>query len=92
MTTTWLLMSALAALGFYLSTPHQRLWAGAVAHRAGLRAAAWLLCVAAMSVAIAALGTWAGVFAALTAWMPCAALLPYLDAWRAQRKGADHVG
>lgn len=92
MTTAWLLLSALSALGFYLSTPHQRLWANAGARRAALRIGAWLLGAAAIAAAVAALGRWAGVFAALTAWMLCAALLPYFDAWRMQRKGDSHVG
>lgn len=92
MTTAYLLLSALSALGFYLSTAHQRLWARARARRGMLRIAAWLLCIPAIAAAVAALGTWAGVFAASTAWMLCAAALPYLDAWRAQRKVACHVG
>lgn len=92
MTMAYLLLSVLSAQGFYLSTPHQRLWAGAAARRGILRIAAWVLCVMAMAAAIVALGIWAGVFAALTSWMLCAALLPYFDAWRARRKGTGHVG
>lgn len=91
MTTLYLLLSASAALGFYLSTSHQRLWAGAAARRGILRSAAWLLCAMAAAAAIAALGTWAGVFAALTAIMLASVLLPYADAWRAQRGSAGHA-
>lgn len=42
-----------------------------------------------------ALGTWAGVFAAVTALMLVAVTLPYLDAWqqaRTQRRQVRHVG
>ena len=92
MTTLYLLLSLLAALAFYLVTPHQRLWAGAASRRGLLRATAWSLSVLATATAVVALGPWAGLFAALTAWMLVAALLPYADAWRAQRKEARHVG
>jgi hypothetical protein len=85
MTALYLLFSVLAGLGFYLGTRHQRLWAPAQARHAQLRAAAWLCSAAATAAAMAALGVWAGVFAALTAVMLVMVVLPYLDAWRALR-------
>lgn len=88
MTAAWLLLSLLAALGFYLATAHQRLWPRARGHARALRAAAWLCSALATAAAIVALGTWAGVFAALTAIMLAAVCLPYLDAWRQARGSA----
>lgn len=92
-----LFLSLLSAAAFYLATPHQRLWPAATARRSLLRALGWAGSVLALAAAIVALGTWAGVFSALTAWMSGAVLLPYLDAWRQARKGATraestHVG
>lgn len=92
MTALYLLLSLLSATAFYLASPHQRLSARLAAHRIQARIVAWLSAVLAIAVAIVALGTWAGVFSALTAWMLCTVLLPYLDAWRQARKGASHVG
>lgn len=92
MTTLYLLLSVLAALGFYLACAHQRLWAGARARARTLRLAAWTATGLAAAAAIGALGTWAGVFASLTALMLVMVLLPYLDAWRIARQGDHHVG
>lgn len=86
MTAAWLLLSLLAALGFYLATVHQTVWPRARAHARIVRAGAWLCMVAATAAAIVALGVWAGVFAALTAIMLAAVCLPYLDAWRQLRR------
>lgn len=88
MTAAYLLLSLLAALGFYLASPHQRLWRQRRIGPGRLRVAAAALALLATAAAIAALGTWAGVFAALTALMLATVALPYLDAWRARR----HVG
>ncbi|GAB2506573.1 hypothetical protein GCM10027084_21360 [Pseudoxanthomonas sangjuensis] len=96
MTAAYLFLSLLAALGFYLACAHQRLWQRARGHARALRVAAWLCVAFALAAAIAALGTWAGVFAASAAVMLAAVLLPYIDAWR-QARGAPrgergHVG
>jgi hypothetical protein len=95
-TAAWLLLSLLAALGFYLASAHQRLWPRAHGHARLLRGLAWPCAAAACAAAIAALGVTAGVFAALTAFMLGAVLLPYLDAWRQARGtaqgGRGHVG
>jgi hypothetical protein len=48
--------------------------------------------VLAVAMGIVALGVWAGVFSALTAWMSGVVALPCLDAWRRTRKGVAHVG
>jgi hypothetical protein len=92
MTATWLLLSALAALGFYLASAHQQLWPAARTRMRVLRIAAWSATALALAAAIAALGPWAGVFAALTALMLVLVLLPYLGAWRLARWGERHVG
>ncbi|MGS1119053.1 hypothetical protein [Rhodanobacter sp. UC4436_H3] len=88
MTAIYLCLSVLAALGFYLSNAHQRLWLGARA----LRVAAWVATATATVAAIAALGPWAGVFAVLTAVMLVLVLLPYLDAWRQLQRENRDVG
>lgn len=82
MTAAFLILSLLAALGFYLACAHQKLWPAARGHVRALRVAAWFCVVLATAAAIVALGVWAGVFAALTAIMLGAVLLPYADAWR----------
>lgn len=92
MTATYLFFSTLAALGFYLPSTHQRFWPGAHAHVCALRIAAWVATALAAVAAIAALGPWAGVFAALTVLMLALVLLPYLDAWRQLRRENRHVG
>ncbi len=90
MTILYLLLSSLAALGFYLASAHQQLWPAANARPRALRIAAWLATVVATAAAVTALGLWAGVFAALTAIMLVLVLLPYLDAWRRlQRENRD---
>lgn len=92
MTATYLLLSALAALGFYVACPHQRVWAGARVRTRLLRIVAWAAVALAVTAAIAALGPWAGVFASLTALMLVLVLLPYLDAWRSSQREHSHVG
>jgi len=92
MTATYLLLSTLAALGFYVACPHQRVWAGARARTRLLRIVAWAAVALAVTAAIAALGPWAGVFASLTALMLVLVLLPYLDAWRSSQWGHHHGG
>ncbi|MGN2247855.1 hypothetical protein ACFWZ3_14320 [Frateuria sp. GZRR35] len=92
MTATYLLLSTLASLGFYLASTHQRLWPGARTRARGLRFAAWAATALAVAAAILALGPWAGVFASLTALMLVLVLLPYLDAWWSAPRGDDHVG
>jgi len=92
MTATYLFLSALAALGFYLASTHQRLWPRAGAHARALRAAGWAATALATAAAVAALGPWAGVFAALTMLMLALVLLPHLDAWRQLRRESRHVG
>ena len=92
MTFLYLLLMLLAALGFYLASAHQRLWAAARANARALRMGAWLCMGLATLAAIAALGLWAGVFAALTALMLVLVVLPYLDAWLQLRKDHRHVG
>jgi len=90
MTATYLILSALAALGFYLPSAHQRLWPAATAHARALRALAWTAIVLATVAAIVALGPWAGVFAALTMLMLALVLLPHLDAWNQWRQERHH--
>ncbi|KAF1686717.1 hypothetical protein B1992_07380 [Pseudoxanthomonas broegbernensis] len=96
MTAAWLLLSLLAALGFYLACAHQKLWPRRGGRVRALRMAAGACALLALLAAIAALGVWAGVFAALTAFMLAAVLLPYFDAWRQARAAAHeeprHVG
>lgn len=92
MTLLYLSLMLLAALGFYLASAHQRLWAAARANARALRMGAWLCMGLATVAAIAALGLWAGVFAALTALMLVLVVLPYLDAWLQLRKDHRHVG
>ncbi len=87
MTASYLLLSMAAALCFYLACAHQKFWPGARAHARALRAAGWLCAALGMAAAIAAMGLWAGVFAALTALMLALVMLPYIDAWRQARKG-----
>ncbi len=81
----WLSLAAacLAALGFYLASPHQTLWAGAPA-----RLMRWLalpLCAASVLLAAAAYGFWCGVFIALSGLMLALVALPYADAWNRGR-------
>lgn len=85
MTAAYLSLSLLAALGFYLSSAHQRLLP--VHSRIPmLRVAAWTGTCASLAMAIAHLGVWAGVFSALTALMLALVLLPYADAALRLRK------
>lgn len=86
MTAAYLSLSLLAALGFYLSSAHQRLLLTVQSRATALRAAAWAIAVASLAMAIAHLGVWAGVFSALTALMLALVLLPYADAALRLRK------
>lgn len=92
MTATYLLLSTLAALGFYLASTHQQLWLAARTRARLLRIAAWAATALALAAAIAALGPWAGMFASLTALMLVLVLLPYLDAWWSSPRGGRHAG
>lgn len=87
-----LLLAAVSALAFYLATTHQQLWPAGRAHKRAMQAVAWALALTAVAVAIIALGTWAGLFAALTAFMLAAVALPWLDVARRLRRERGHVG
>ncbi|MCD0258615.1 hypothetical protein JWH11_11015 [Xanthomonas melonis] len=97
MLLTWLyLLGAIAAATlFYLATAHQRLWRRATRAALPLRVAAGVSCALSLACGIAALGPWAGVFAAVTALMLAAIVLPCVDVWwqgRVQRRQVPHVG
>lgn len=92
MTALYLLLSLLAGTAFYLGTRHQRVWAGAQARRSLMRAVGWLCGLGAAAAAIAVLGVWAGVFAALTAIMLVMVAWPCSDAVRQLRGGSRDVG
>ena len=92
MTAAWLLLSLLAAIGFYLASPHQRLWPRSRPQQNLLRIGAWTGTTAATVTAVAALGPWAGVFSAMTSLMLVLVVLPYLDAWLHLRKEHRRVG
>ena len=91
-TALHLLAASLAALAFYLATAHQRLRPGWRRHARALRMVGALLSTLALVAAIAALGVWAGTFAALSALMLAAVALPFLDAWRQLGGGHRDVG
>ncbi|TAL73349.1 MAG: hypothetical protein EPN56_08375 [Rhodanobacter sp.] len=92
MTALYLIFSMLAALGFYLASAHQQLWPVAMVQGRRLRIVAWALAALATAAAIAALGPWAGAFAALTTIMLALVLLPHLGAWRQLQQERRHVG
>lgn len=92
MTALYLFFSLLAGLGFYLATAHQQLLPRLRARASLVRAGAWLCTLLAGLAAIRVLGVWAGVFAALTAIMLGAVLLPYLDAGLQGLRRKRHVG
>ncbi|MCC8539437.1 hypothetical protein ACDH70_11745 [Xanthomonas axonopodis pv. poinsettiicola] len=95
LTGVYLLAAAAAATLFYLATVHQRLWQRTPRWRRPLRAGGLALFALSLACAIAALGVWAGIFAALTALMLAAIVLPCVDLWRqarAQRRQVRHVG
>jgi hypothetical protein len=92
MTALYLMSSLLAGLGFYLATAHQQFMPGIRAQARLLRTGAWLCTLLALFGAIRLLGVWAGVFAALTAVMLVAVLLPYLDAGLQGLRRKRHVG
>lgn len=88
----YLLPALAASLAFYLACAHQRFAPGAIAKKRPLRIAAWFLTLAAIALAYAQLGVWAGAFAALTALMTGLVALPYVDAWWHARQEKRHVG
>lgn len=92
MTAAYLLFAVLAGIGFYLASAHQRLLPNLRVRAATLRIAATVCTLLSTGAAVAALGVWPGVFAALTALMLVCVAMPYLDAWRNARKAPDHVG
>ena len=92
MTALYLLSSLLAGLGFYLATAHQQFLPRLRAQARLVRTGAWLCTLLAVLAAIRALGIWAGAFAALTAIMLVAVLLPYLDAGLQGLRRKRHVG
>ena len=92
MTALYLLSSLLAGLGFYLATAHQQFLPRLRAQARLVRTGAWLCTLLAVLAAIRALGIWAGAFAALTAIMLVAVLLPYLDAGLQELRRKRHVG
>jgi hypothetical protein len=78
---------ALACLGLYLSSPHQRLLARAGPARRTRAAAAALLVLAWWALA-QELQRLVATYLLLTQGMLLLALLPYLGTWRALRRGA----
>lgn len=92
MSMLYLLLAFLSAVAFYLGSPHQRVWAAAASRRGWLRAGGWGSAALALAAGVAALGVWAGVFSALTAWMFGTVALPYADVWWHSRKESPHVG
>lgn len=81
MTALYLIVSVLAGVCFYCSTPHQRLSSALATHPVMLRGSGAVLFAIAMNYAVQAIGLLPGFFAALTALMLSCVLLPYLDAW-----------
>ncbi|MBC3919387.1 hypothetical protein H8L32_17990 [Undibacterium sp. CY18W] len=80
-----LLLSWLAALCLYLTSPHQHLWLAIKAspdQRRRLLILSALCCGLGIAAAWFALGWWAGFFSALTALMLGLVVLPYFDAYR----------
>ncbi|MEC5162527.1 hypothetical protein ACFDR9_001922 [Janthinobacterium sp. CG_23.3] len=85
MNNAYLLVAGLAALCFYLASPHQRLWRGGLGHARSLRAAGALGGAGAVAAAAAPLGFCAGLFAALAVLMLALVALPYVDLYRRTR-------
>jgi hypothetical protein len=89
-------VAAMAALCWYLASPHQRLWRPALRRGGLLRWLSAPLATGAVVAATQAYGAWCGVCIALSGSMTMLVALPYLDAWldglRARREGARHVG
>lgn len=81
MTALYLIVSMLAGVCFYCSTPHQRLCTPLATHPVMLRGIGGVLFVIAVNYAVQAIGLLPGFFAALTSLMLSCVLLPYLDAW-----------
>lgn len=92
MSLLYLLLAGLAALAFYLTSPHQRLVPRLRDRRRALRWVAWTCTLLSTGVACGAFGVWSGVFAALSALMLGLVVLPYADAWWQIRKEKIHVG
>ncbi|MEA9579951.1 hypothetical protein VC218_13895 [Xanthomonas nasturtii] len=95
MTCAYLLAAAGAATAFYLATSHQRVWQSRAPLVRALRLGGCGLFALSLVCASAALGLWAGIFAALTTLMLAAIVLPCADMWqhaRAQRRQVRHVG
>lgn len=92
MTFLYLALAGIAALAFYLATAHQQLWPAVRARARLVRGMAWIVAALAAWAAITAAGVWAGVFAALTAFMATAVALPWLDNARRLRRERRHVG
>jgi hypothetical protein len=84
----WMSIGAacLAALAFYLASPHQWLWRAAPARL--LRALGLALCGISVLAASHGYGFWCGLFIALSALMLALVALPYAHAWQGRR----HVG
>lgn len=95
-TLAWLLAAAASAACFYLGTRHQKLRPSWYARARVLRAAGLSAGALSLAIAVVRMGPWAGSFAALTAFMLVAVMLPYVDAWRtlkrAPAKAPAHVG
>jgi hypothetical protein len=79
MSWAWLLMACTSAVGFYLTTAHQR-WCSPLPPGAKwvTRAAAALMLAGSLATAAWLLGRWPGVFASLTTWMSACVVLPVL--------------
>lgn len=95
LTCVYLLAAAAAATLFYLSTLHQRLWQRTPRWVRPLRAGGVALFALSLACGSAALGIWAGIFAAMTAVMLAAIVLPCVGLWhqaRVQRRQVRHVG
>ncbi|MCC8620387.1 hypothetical protein [Xanthomonas vesicatoria] len=95
MTCAYLLAAAGAASAFYLATSHQRVWQPRAPLVRALRLGGCGVFALSLVCAIAVLGPWAGIFAALTTLMLAAIVLPCVDMWRharAQRRQVLHVG
>ena len=90
MTACYVISALLAAACFYSAVSHQRVVPRLRRYKVALRASGGLLCAVAIVSAARLLGLWAGVFAALTAFMLGCVVLPYVDAWLTHGE-AQHV-
>jgi hypothetical protein len=89
-TALYLLLAALGAAAFYLSTSHAPVAMAARIHRFCWRTAGGILSLSSLLAAVHLLGSWPGFFAALTASMLTMVTLPYLSGWWQAKRG--HVG